>query len=74
MKEIIETGNRHYQVIAKRLQAHIIDKRYRIGDRLPSERQLADELTVSRSLLREALIMLEIEGLVEVRRGSGIYV
>ena len=43
------------------------------GDRLPSERELADRLQVSRPSLREALIALEVEGRVEIRKGSGIY-
>ena len=44
------------------------------GDALPPERDLAVSLNVSRPSVREALIALEVEGLVEVRMGSGIYV
>src|SRR6185312_13997363 len=44
------------------------------GARLPPERDLARQLRVSRPSVREALIALEVEGLVEVRIGSGIYV
>ncbi|HEV7263352.1 MAG TPA: FCD domain-containing protein [Falsiroseomonas sp.] len=44
------------------------------GSRLPGERELAQRLAVSRPSLREALIALELEGLVEVRGGSGVYV
>jgi DNA-binding transcriptional ArsR family regulator len=44
------------------------------GTRLPAERELAQQLGVSRPSVREALIALEVEGLVEVRMGSGIYV
>ncbi len=44
------------------------------GTRLPPERELALQLGVSRPSLREALIALEIEGIVETRMGSGVYV
>ena len=44
------------------------------GDQLPSERELVEKLQISRSSLREALRMLEITGLVEVRPGRGIFV
>ena len=47
---------------------------YPAGSRLPPERDLAKQLGVSRPSVREALIALEVEGLVEVRIGSGIYV
>ncbi|MTH64483.1 FadR/GntR family transcriptional regulator [Paracoccus shanxieyensis] len=43
------------------------------GARLPSERDLAEQLGVSRPSLREALIALEVEGHVEIRMGSGVY-
>ncbi|NEU12882.1 FadR family transcriptional regulator [Methylobacterium sp. BTF04] len=65
---------RLYQLVADRLRALIQEGNFRIGDRLPSERELALQLGVSRPSLREALIALEIEGAVEVRMGSGIYV
>ena len=52
----------------------IVKTPYRPGDRLPPEREIAEMLDVTRTVVREALIMLEIKGLVEVRRGAGIYV
>lgn len=45
-----------------------------VGDRLPSERQLAQQLDVSRSALREAITALEVLGVVEVRPGVGIFI
>ena len=44
------------------------------GAMIPSERDLSKQLGVSRSSIREALIALEIEGQVEIRMGSGVYV
>src|SRR5439155_5655496 len=52
----------------------IADGRYPVGDRLPAERELAIEFDVSRPTVREAVIALEAQGLVEVRVGSGAYV
>ena len=47
---------------------------FEVGARLPSERALADRFEVSRTLVREAIIVLEMQSLVDVRGGSGIYV
>lgn len=52
----------------------IIKTPYNPGERLPPEREIAEMLDVTRTVVREALIMLEIKGLVEVRQGAGIYV
>lgn len=65
---------RLYQEIGLGLQKRIADGEFAIGDRLPPERDIAEALDVSRSVVREALIMLELQGLVEVRKGSGVYV
>jgi len=65
---------RLYRIVAERIQALILEEKIDIGERLPSERDLASKLSVSRASLREALIALELTGFVEVRGGSGIYV
>jgi DNA-binding FadR family transcriptional regulator len=67
-------GKKLYQGIAEAIAAAIASGRYRAGARLPAERDLADEFAVSRPTIREAMIALEIRGLVEARHGSGIYV
>lgn len=67
-------AKRLYQKIAAELKQRIADRRYQVGDRLPAERLIAEEMDVSRTVVREAIIMLEVEGLVEVRKGSGIHV
>ena len=68
------SGARQYQDVARSIRSLIHDEKLAPGDRLPPERKLCEQLNVSRSLVREALILLEIEGLVEVRKGSGVYV
>src|SRR5450830_510131 len=65
---------RLYRQISDQLRKLIIDGEFPVGSRLPSERDLAVQLGVSRPSLREALIALEVEGYIEVLMGSGIYV
>ena len=65
---------RLYRQVAGALRALISSNGYAAGARLPPERQLALALKVSRPSVREALIALEVEGWIEVRMGSGIYV
>jgi GntR family transcriptional regulator, uxu operon transcriptional repressor len=67
-------NHRLYRQIADQLSALISTGEFAEGARLPSERDLAAQLGVSRPSVREALIALEIEGKVEVRVGAGIYV
>src|SRR5437868_13875859 len=65
---------RLYRQIADQLRALIERGEFAVGSRLPPERDLAVQLGVSRPSVREALIALEIQGLVEVRVGAGIFV
>jgi GntR family transcriptional regulator, uxu operon transcriptional repressor len=65
---------RLYRVVASRIQELIEQENIKAGERLPSERDLAAKLSVSRTSLREALIALELGGIIEVRGGSGVYV
>lgn len=65
---------RMYRVVAERIQELIREQQMEPGARLPSERDLAASLRVSRASLREGLIALELGGVVEVRGGSGVYV
>jgi len=67
-------NRRLYQQIADQIRAFIDKGSYTAGARLPPERDLAQQLGVSRPSVREALIALEIEGSVEVRMGAGVYV
>jgi DNA-binding FadR family transcriptional regulator len=65
---------RLYRQIAEQLRQLMASGEFAVGSRLPAERNLALQLGVSRPSVREALIALEVEGMIEVRTGSGIYV
>ena len=65
---------RLYRQIAEQLRQLMASGEFAVGSRLPAERDLAAQLGVSRPSVREALIALEVEGMIEVRTGSGIYV
>jgi DNA-binding FadR family transcriptional regulator len=65
---------RLYRQIAEQLRQLMAEGEFAVGTRLPAERELASQLGVSRPSVREALIALEVEGVIEVRTGSGIYV
>jgi DNA-binding FadR family transcriptional regulator len=67
-------AGRLYERVAQDLAAKIAGSVYAVGQRLPSERDLALAYAVSRPTVREAIIALELDGLVEVRIGSGVYV
>jgi DNA-binding FadR family transcriptional regulator len=60
--------------LADRIQARILDGTYRPGDRLPPERDLAEQFGANRGSVREALKKLEQLRLVEIQQGSGIRV
>ncbi len=65
---------RLYRQIAEQLRLLISKGEFAPGARLPAERDLAIQLGVSRPSVREALIAMEVEGWVEIRTGSGVYV
>ncbi|MBM2622828.1 FadR family transcriptional regulator [Actinoplanes sp. LDG1-06] len=62
-----------YQQVSDRLREFIDDNDLRPGDRLMTERELAAELGVGRSTIREAITALRAQGIVDVRHGEGIY-
>jgi GntR family hexuronate regulon transcriptional repressor len=67
-------GGRLYKRVADELRAAILAGTYTPGRRLPAERELAEMYSVSRPTVREAVIALELQGLVEVRVGAGVFV
>lgn len=62
--------NKVYEEVAKQIERLIL-KKLKPGDKLPSERELAEMLQVSRSSIRDAIRGLELMGLVEPRQGAG---
>jgi len=65
---------RLYEQVAEQISALVARGEFVPGDRLPPERNLARSLKVSRPVVREAMLALELAGLVEVRTGAGTYV
>jgi GntR family transcriptional regulator, transcriptional repressor for pyruvate dehydrogenase complex len=65
--------NKVYEEVAKQIERLIV-KKLNPGDKLPSERELAETLHVSRSSIRDAIRGLELMGLVEPRQGAGTIV
>ena len=67
-------GKRLYHTVAERIKDLVRQGTYPVGSRLPGERDLAEELGVSRVTVREAQIALEAVGMLDIRVGSGVYV
>lgn len=70
----LRSHDRLYQDLARKLISELAEGHYPVGSRLPAEREMAQQYNVSRPTVREAIIALEVQGLVEVRIGSGAYV
>ncbi|MFA6808188.1 MAG: FadR/GntR family transcriptional regulator [Eubacteriales bacterium] len=65
---------RIYEEIVEQIRVLVSEGQVKAGDRLPSERDLAERLQVSRASVREALSALEMMGLLEIRSGEGTYI
>lgn len=55
------------------LREHVVAAGLKAGDRLPSERELAERLRVSRASIKQAIVVLEVQGLVEIHHGGGMF-
>ncbi|WP_051208468.1 FadR/GntR family transcriptional regulator [Propionicicella superfundia] len=64
-------GAKAYEVVLQHIEAGILDATYRAGDRLPPERDLAAQLGVSRAAVREAMRVLQAQGLITATTGRG---
>jgi GntR family transcriptional repressor for pyruvate dehydrogenase complex len=62
-----------YEQVAQRLREFISSQNLQPGDRLMSERELAEQLGVSRTSVRQALTALRVMGVVEIRHGDGVF-
>ncbi len=62
------------QIIAEQIVSKIRGARMKVGDKLSPEREMAKSMDVSRNTLREAIAMLQVAGVLEVRRSSGTFV
>ncbi|WP_422424737.1 FadR/GntR family transcriptional regulator [Bacillus sp. PSXD-155] len=60
--------------VLEQLQERIFSGEYQVGDRLPTEPQLMEELGIGRSTLREAIKILVHAGILEVRQGQGTHI
>ena len=69
----IKTGS-VVKMVLKRIEEAVINKELKPGDYLPPETELAENLGVSKSSVREAIKMLEAMGIVEVRQGDGTFI
>jgi len=69
----VEAKTRLYEQVLDRLRNYVVEGGLRAGDRLPPERDLAARLGVSRASVKQAIVVLEVQGLVEARHGGGTY-
>ncbi len=64
---------RLYEQVIDRLREYVADAGLGAGDKLPAERELAQRLGVSRTSIKQAIVVLQVQGLVEARHGGGTY-
>ena len=62
-----------YERLVEHLRAYVVEAGLSAGDRLPSERELSERLGVSRASVRQAIVALEVQGILEVRHGEGTF-
>lgn len=68
------TSNKLYIQIYNQIRDAILNGTFKVGDKLPSEKELCETFGVSRVPVREALCALELNGLVSSNQGLGVYV
>lgn len=68
------TSSLSEQAASQIMDMILVERRFKTGDKLPNEMELAEELGISRVTLREAIRILCTRGLVEIKRGRGTFV
>lgn len=68
------TSKKIYEQVIEQIQEKIFYGEFKNGDKLPSERELSEQMGVSRTSIREALRVLETMGVVESRQGEGNFI
>lgn len=63
-----------YELVVEQIEVYLLENRLQPGDRLPAERDLAALFGVSRTSVREALKVMEMNGAIEIRRGGGSFI
>ncbi|HEC61328.1 MAG TPA: FadR family transcriptional regulator [bacterium] len=63
-----------YEQVADQIERLIISESFLPGDKLPAERDLAEQIGVSRTVVREAMRVLNVRGLVKIKQGSGTFI
>ncbi|MGL6105357.1 FadR/GntR family transcriptional regulator [Romboutsia sp.] len=68
------SGKKVYELVIEQIQDNILNGKIKKGDQLPSERELSEQMGVSRTSIREAIRVLETMGLIESRQGEGNFI
>ncbi|MBJ6363942.1 FadR/GntR family transcriptional regulator [Paenibacillus sp. GCM10012307] len=68
------TTRKIYEQIADQMKEHIMNGGWKVGERLPSTKELTEQFQVGRSTMREALSALKAMGLIDIRHGEGCFV
>lgn len=61
-------------IVNERIKHYIVENDLRPGDRLPTEKEMMDQLNVSRTIVREGLKTLQSNGIIDIKPGSGVFV
>lgn len=69
-----QKGQSLAQQVASKMEEFIKEQRYKVGDKLPNEFELATELNVGRGTIREAIKLLAARNVVIIQRGKGTFV